>query len=143
MYIEAMSNTGIYTEMLNDTFYYFERGEEPLDEEAYKEIESYNNKYPDGFFLDWLSAKDVEPGNIGVMLYPSVHIYIDAYWQASKYIKFCIKYEGQKHISLWWFNEQSNKAEYKGQFEIMGDKKSLYFSTGKNSMYFLKAFTEA
>ena len=38
MYIEAISNKSIYVEMLNDTFYYFTKGEEPLDEEAYKEI---------------------------------------------------------------------------------------------------------
>lgn len=142
MYIEAISNKGIYIEMLNDTFHYFVNGEEPIDEESYREIESYNSLYPDGFFLDRLSAKDLNNGKIGATLYPNMLVYIDAYWQATKYIKLCIKYESEDHISLWWFDEQKNRIEYKGQYEIMGDKKSRYFSTGKNSMYFLGAFTE-
>ena len=143
MYIEAISGNGIYTEMLNDTFYYFTVGEEPIDEESYKEIESYSNLYPDGFFIDKLSAKALDNGKVGIMLYPNVLIYIDAYWQATKYIKFCIKYEDTSHVSLWWFDEQKSRAEYKGLYEIIGDKKSRYFSTGKSSMYFLGAFAEA
>lgn len=143
MYIEVADSTCVYTEMLNDTFYYFKYGEEPLDEEAYKEIKAWADKYPDGFLLDRHSAESTEPGIIGAVLYPVRRICIDAYWQATKYIKICIKYEGTGHIRLWWLNGQSGKAKYKGMFEIKNNKESPYFSTGKNSMYFLKAFIKA
>lgn len=141
MYIEAISNKSIYVEMLNDTFYHFTKGEEPLDEEAYKEIESYNNVYPYGFIIDWLSARDLADGKIGATLRPFVLINVDAYWQATKYLKLCIKYKEPDQVDLWWYDEQSGKAQYKGSYKIQGDKKSRYFSTGKNNMYFLSAFT--
>lgn len=144
----------IRLQISNDAFQYFLNGEEPLDEESWEEIEELKEEFPLGCKVldDWQYLED-EPGMVEVTFASLEYAEEEEEYNPSAQLEAWDMYMelfNEWRVVLLWlcvgetariaFWHPRKGVDNEQEVRILSNGKNDYFTTARNSYFFLKHF---